>query len=85
MDLIGYPGPFDTTLEVWFEGEKIFTLPLYASVLRVGQYLTIDDMEYEIEKITHVLTSRPDVPGPDPPAMEMGFFPPVCKIEVSAA
>ncbi len=51
------PQDFPGTYEVWSGGEQIATLPRYASKLKSGQYLTLDEVEYEIEKIEHVMTS----------------------------
>lgn len=85
MVLRDFPGAFEAEYELWEEGGDLITvLPWYACQFRGDkQYVTIDDVEYKVEKITHILTSRPDWPGPVPPAAERGFGTPSCKIEVS--
>lgn len=84
MALRDFPGAFEAEYELWEQGGDLITvLPWYACQFEEEHYVTIDAVDYKVEKITHILASRPDWPGPVPPAAERGYGVPLCKIEVS--
>ena len=79
-----FPNANEGLYELWHEDTGfIVKLPQYAARLTTGEYLQVDDTEYEVERIEHTLISVEDWPGPIPPASEGGFDRPTIKVIVS--